>query len=169
MARKRMEAPVMLESWEAVDEALREIGCAQREIEAAEAEMQVAIENAKALAAEKCAPYKERIALLESRMTLFAETHREDLGNRKSKEMNHGMLGYRKSTRIILPRAAAKLAEIICKLKSKGMSDCVIQPAEKIDKEALKRYPPNDIVQAGAGLDIMDTFWYEVDREKVAD
>lgn len=169
MARKRVDAPVGLESWDAADEALREIGSAQRAIEKAEHRMQNAIDEAKEAAAAESAPYRERIAELESRLSVFAEVHRDELGNRKSRELNYGTLGYRKSTRLILPRAAAKMAELIKKLRSSGMGDCIIRPAERIDKEALKKYPPNDIIAVGAGLDVQDTFWYEVDREKIAE
>lgn len=167
MARKRVDAPVGLDNWEAADDALREIGNAQRLIEAAEHSMQDAIDAAKERAAVETAPYRQRIAELESRLSVFAETHRDDLGSRKSREMNYGTLGYRKSTRLILPRAAAKVAQIIEKLRANGMGDCIIKPAEKIDKDALKKYPPNDIIEVGAGLDVQDTFWYEVDREKL--
>lgn len=167
MARKRVDAPVGLDNWEAADDALREIGSAQRAIEAAEHRMQETIDAAKERAASESAPYRERIAELEGRLNVFAEMHRDDMGAKKSRDMNYGMLGFRKSTKVVLPRGAAKVAEIIRKLREKGMGDCIVKPAEKIDKDALKKYPPNDIVAVGAGLDVQDTFWYEVDREKL--
>lgn len=168
MARKKVEAPKPFESWEQADEALRQIGEAQRAIEAEEHKMQETIDLAKEAAAAASLPYRELIRGLEPRLNAFCDLNREQMGARKSKELNYGILGYRKSTRVVLPRGAAKIAAIVAKLRSLGMSDCIVTPPPKIDKEALKKYPPNDIVAVGANLDVQDTFWYEVKREEIA-
>ena len=47
------------------------------------------------------------------------------------------------------------------------MSDCVKQAEPKIDKGILGKYPPADIIAVGAGVKVLDTFWYEPDREKL--
>lgn len=167
MARMKVEAPRPFESWEQADEALRQIGDAQRAIEAEEHRMQEAIDQAKEAAAAASLPYQELIRSLEPRLSAFAETNRDQMGARKSRELNYGSLGFRKSTRVTLPRGAAKIAEIIARLKGRGMNDCIVTPPAKIDKDALKKYPANDIVEVGAGLDVQDIFWYEVKREEL--
>jgi phage host-nuclease inhibitor protein Gam len=169
MARQKIEAPRPFASWEEADEALRQIGEAQRAIEAAEHTMQEAIDLAKEAAAAASLPYRELIRSLEPRLNVFCDLRREDMGARKSIELNYGVLGYRKSTKVVLPRGAAKVAEIINKLRGRGMTDCIITPAARIDKDALKKYPPNDIIDVGASLDVQDTFWYEVKREELAE
>ena len=60
-----------------------------------------------------------------------------------------------------------KLAEIIQLLRSKGMDDCVKTPAPSVDKDALRKYPTQDIVAVGASIEVDDVFWYEPDREKL--
>lgn len=167
MKRVKVEAPKPYATWDEADEALRQIGEAQRAIEAEEHRMQEEIDLAKEKAAAASLPYRTLIGDLEQRLAAFAELNREGLGSRKSREMNYGMLGYRKSTKVVLPRGAAKVLEIIKKLRARGMGDCIITPAEKIDKDALKKYPPNDIVDIGASLDVQDAFWYEVKREAI--
>lgn len=167
MKRKRIEQPTPYNSWDEADEGLRNISDAQRAIERAEHDMQEAIDRAKEAAAAATAPFRQLIAEEEKRLSAYVEANREDMGQRKSKELNYGTVGYRKSTKVILPRGAAKVAEIIEKLRSLKMGDCVVQPAAKIDKEALKKYPPNDVIAAGAGLDVQDIFWYEVKREEI--
>ncbi|MBU5442054.1 host-nuclease inhibitor Gam family protein [Paenibacillus sp. MSJ-34] len=169
MARVRIPDQPVLKNWDDVDLTLKEIGEILIDIEGIEALMNTKISDTK-LAAEMAAkPLKERLKLLEMQMKEFVEANRDDLGNKKTKEINFGKTGFRKSTKISLPRAAAKLAEVIRRIKEYGMTDCIIQPPEKVDKDNLKKYPQNDILKVGATLTVEDTFWYEVDREKLAD
>ncbi|MEF2968335.1 host-nuclease inhibitor Gam family protein [Paenibacillus sp. M1] len=169
MTRVRMPDAPALKSWDDVDLTLKEIGECQLAVERIEAEMNAKISDIKLSAEMEAKPHKERIKLLELQMKEFIDENRDDLGNRKTKEINFGRAGYRKSTKIGLPRAAAKLAEVIRRIKEFGMTDCIVQPPEKIDKDNLKKYPESDILKVGATLTIDDIFWYEVDREKLAD
>jgi phage host-nuclease inhibitor protein Gam len=167
MTRKRIDPPKLLGGWDEVDGALRRIGDLQREIELEEAAMQESIDKAKNDAADRAKPAKDEITKLEAQLSLFADLHRDDLGKKKSRELNHGVVGYRKSTKAVLPRGESKLLEIIRRLREKGMTDCIISPSPKIDKDALKKYPPNDVVEVGASLEVTDTFWYEVTRDEL--
>ena len=90
-----------------------------------------------------------------------------DMDGKKTKTLNFGAVGFRKSTKIKLPKAPTKLAEIIQLLRSKGMDDCVKTPAPSVDKDALRKYPTQDIVAVGASIEVDDVFWYEPDREKL--
>lgn len=164
MARKRVDTEA-LTSWNDVSGALAEIGGIERDIQGVEIQMQQKIDAAKAEAAEACRPLLERKARLETQIAAYADTNRDDLGDRKSKTLYFGTVGYRKSTKIILPRAAAKLAEIVIRLRARGMQDCIVTKPESVDKEALKKYPEKEILDVGATLDIKDAFWYEIDRE----
>lgn len=169
MARVRMPDTPALKNWEEVDLNLKEIGELQRNIEQFEADMNARIADIKLAAELEAKPHQERIKVLEAEIKDYTDQNRDDLGSKKTKEMGFGKLGFRKSTKVSLPSAKGKLEEIIRKLKNYGMKDCVIQPPEKIDKEALKKYPANDLVKVGASLKVDDVFWYEVDREKLAD
>lgn len=168
MARVRIEEP-KLKSWDDVDAALKQIGEHQRNITIIEAKMNDKINQAKVKAEDDAKGDKESIKSLEVQVKEFVESNREDLGNKKTKELNFGKVGYRKSTKISLPKAGNKLAEIIKKLKSFGMTDCIVTQPEKIDKDALKKYPANDVIKVGAGLKVDDVFWYEADEEKLAE
>lgn len=167
MARKKLEVPKPFASWEEADEALRQIGDAQRAIEAAEHRMQEHIDQAKEVAAAEALPYRTLISELEPRLNAFADLNREAMGARKSKELVYGIIGYRKSTKVVMPRAAAKVQEIVSKLRQRGMTDCIVTPPAKVDKDALRKYPPNDIVAVGASLNVEDVFWYETKREEL--
>lgn len=166
MARVRIQNEA-LDSWDGVNLCLAEIGECQREVEAIEALMQEAIDNAKLEAGIKAEPLRQRITALELQIKAFVDDHSDEMGGKKTRLLQFGQVGYRKSTKVLLPKAAAKVAEIIRSLKNKGMGDCVISPPEKIDKDALKKYPANDILGVGANLKVEDTFWYEIDRESL--
>ena len=168
MARKKVidELPEF-ESWDDVNQALGTIGDNQRMVESFEAEMQEKIDAAKAEAEAKSRLYLDGIKRLEIQIRAFAEAHRDDMDGKKTKTLNFGAVGFRKSTKIKLPKAPTKLAEIIQLLRSKGMDDCVKTPAPSVDKDALRKYPTQDIVAVGASIEVDDVFWYEPDREKL--
>lgn len=165
--RRRVQGVVPYKNWEEADEGLRVIGEAQREIEKINHAMQEKIDNAKEEAAAAAAPYQTVIKESEQRLKKFAEGATDDMDGKKSRELNYGFLGFRKSTKLTLPRGARLVAEIIAKLRKRGMTDCIITPPEKINKDALKKYPANDVIEVGAGLDVQDTFWYETKRDVV--
>ena len=168
MARTRVEdtAPAF-ESWDDVDQALATIGDNQRTIEGFEAHMQEAMDQAKAEADARARIFIEANKKLERQIMDFAEVHRDDMDGKKTKVLNFGSVGFRKSTRITLPKAPLKLAEIVKRLVARGMSDCIKLAEPKVDKDALKKYPAEDIISVGAGVKVEDTFWYEPDREKL--
>lgn len=169
MARVRIMDQSNLKNWEEVNLTLAEIGEKQRGIEEIETRLNAQIAELKLEASTQVAPMEARIKQLELQLKNFVDEHLEDLGKKKSKELTFGVLGYRKSTKAILPKAAAKIQEIIAALKARGMNDCVITQPDKIDKEALKKYPASDVLAVGVNLKVDDTFWYEIDQEKLTE
>jgi phage host-nuclease inhibitor protein Gam len=167
MARVRVLEKCELASWDDVNLTLAEIGEQQRAITEIETQMQKSIDDAKLAADMAADPHMKRIERLENQVKLFVEDHAHEMGGKKTMTLTFGQCGYRKSTKVTLPKAAAKIAEIIKALKARGMGDCVVAPPEKIDKEALKKHTASDIVAAGAGLKVEDIFWYEVDKAKL--
>ena len=113
MGRKRIEPIPALNNWDDVDIQLAEIGELERTVEAIEAYMQQEIDNAKLSADMEAAPYRKRIADLEAQIKQYVDDHADELGGKKSKVLTFGTVGYRKSTKVVLPRAAAKVKEII--------------------------------------------------------
>ncbi|MGE5494596.1 MAG: host-nuclease inhibitor Gam family protein [Burkholderiales bacterium] len=169
MARKRIMETCELRNWEDVDLYLAEISENERSISKIESDMQKGIDELKLAADIAAKSHKDRIAHLEGQISLFVDSHKEDLGGKKTKVLTFGQLGYRKSTSVKLPSDKEKLAAIIERLKSRGMHDCVVTPPEKVDKEKLKKYPEDVVSAVGATLKVKDVFWYEIAREKLAE
>lgn len=169
MARIRMPERCDLSSWDDVNLSLAEIGELQRSIEAIGADMQQTIDDAKLAAKIAIEPHQKRIAYLENQMKMFTNNHVVELGKKKTMFLSFGKLGFRRSTSVILPKDKNKLAEIVRKLKAHGMKDCLVPQPEKINKTKLKKYPETKIRAVGATYEDGDTFWFEVDKEKLED
>lgn len=163
MARKRVTEP-QLNSWEQVDECLKVMSDAENQISVIEAEMNAAIAEAKREAAEKAAQYKEAIKQNEGKIKEFTTARRNELKG-KSRQLTFGTVGFRQSTQLLLPQDTA---EVILKLRENGMADC-ITVRESINKDTVKTYPEEEILKIGGYLRRTDSFWYETDKDKLAE
>ena len=164
MGRKRMEEPA-LKSWEEVDSMLKQI----REAEIAVTDISTTAEklilDIKQQAEEDAQQYKDKIKQYELQVKEFTTVHRDEMLPAKSKEMTFGQVGFRMSTKVILPK---KVERVIAKLKKLGMGDCIITK-ETVDKDILKTYDEKTILEVGGTLKKSDAFWYETKQEKIAD
>lgn len=163
MARKRVTDP-QLKNWEEVDACLKAMGDAENELSVITAEMNAAIAQAKKEAEERAAQFKETIKQNEGKIREFTTVRKEDLKG-KSKQLTFGTVGFRQSTKLLLP---SDTAEVILKLRGNGMADC-INVKETINKDTVKSYPEEDILRIGGYLQKSDTFWYETDKDTLAE
>lgn len=163
MARIRMEEKFMLQSWEEVDAVLKEIAENEMEIEAITTDMNKEIHDIKEVAEDKSKKYQERIKVLSLYVQEFTERNRDEIKG-KTKVLNHGSVGFRQSTKVVL----SKVEQIIEKLKKFKMTDC-INVKETVNKDVLRKYPADDILKVGGSLKVEDVFWYETDREELED
>lgn len=163
MARKRMEEP-SLKSWEEVDSTLKRIREAEIEMGRITADMEKYILDIKQKAEEQASPYKDEVKKLELQVKEFVSLNKDELKG-KSREMTFGTVGFRMSTKLVLPKAADKFIKQLRKL---GMGDC-ITIKESVNKDILKTYDEKTILMVGASLKKEDTFWYETKQEELAD
>lgn len=162
MARKKVTEP-QLKSWEEVDQCLKTVSDAENEILKIEAEMNQGISKLKKQAEEAAKQHKEAIKANEGKIKEFTTIHKDELKG-KSKPLTFGTVGFRLSTKLLLP---SEINEVIAKLREHGMCDCIIVN-EKVDKEAVKKYAEKDILEVGGYLQKTDTFWYETDKDALA-
>ncbi|MDD3410305.1 MAG: host-nuclease inhibitor Gam family protein [Eubacteriales bacterium] len=168
MARRKIDG-TNLKDWNGVSESLAAIGSIDRQIETREIAMQQQIDAAKADAAKAVAPLLEEKARLETQIKLFVDAERDELGDKKSKTLYFGTVGYRKSTKIILPRIPEKLAEIVIRLRARSMDSCIISKPDAVNKDELRKYDEQTILDVGAKLEAKDAFWYEIDRDHLSE
>lgn len=166
MARKRVVEAPSLHSWEDVNDALRQIAEAQIALGEIQSDMQKQILGAQKVAEELSKPLNDNVAKLEREIKSFVTDHRDEMGKTKSMVLTFGEVGFRLSTSVSLPRAKEKLEEIIRRLKSRQMTDCIVVE-EKVSKEALKKYGEDTVNAVGATWKQSDVFGYEVNIAKL--
>lgn len=166
MARKRVVEAPSLHSWEDVNDALRQIAEAQIALGEIQSDMQKQILGAQKVAEEQSKPLNDNVAKLEREIKSFVTDHRDEMGKTKSMVLTFGEVGFRLSTSVSLPRAKEKLEEIIRRLKSRQMTDCIVVE-EKVSKEALRKYGEDTVNAVGATWKQSDVFGYEVNIAKL--
>lgn len=166
MARKRVVEAPSLHSWEDVNDALRQIAEAQIALGEIQSDMQKQILGAQKVAEEQSKPLNDNVAKLEREIKSFVTDHRDEMGKTKSVVLTFGEVGFRLSTSVSLPRAKEKLEEIIRRLKSRQMTDCIVVE-EKVSKEALMKYGEDTVNAVGATWKQSDVFGYEVNIAKL--
>lgn len=166
MARKRVVEAPSLHSWEDVNDALRQIAEAQIALGEIQSDMQKQILGAQKVAEEQSKPLNDNVAKLEREIKSFVTDHRDEMGKTKSMVLTFGEVGFRLSTSVSLHRAKEKLEEIIRRLKSRQMTDCIVVE-EKVSKEALKKYGEDTVNAVGATWKQSDVFGYEVNIAKL--
>lgn len=166
MARKRVVEAPSLHSWKDVNDALRQIAEAQIALGEIQSDMQKQILGAQKVAEEQSKPLNDNVAKLEREIKSFVTDHRDEMGKTKSVVLTFGEVGFRLSTSVSLPRAKEKLEEIIRRLKSRQMTDCIVVE-EKVSKEALKKYGEDTVNAVGATWKQSDVFGYEVNIAKL--
>ena len=166
MARKRVVEAPSLHSWEDVNDALRQIAEAQIALGEIQSDMQKQILGAQKVAEEQSKPLNDNVAKLEREIKSFVTDHRDEMGKTKSMVLTFGEVGFLLSTSVSLPRAKEKLEEIIRRLKSRQMTDCIVVE-EKVSKEALKKYGEDTVNAVGATWKQSDVFGYEVNIAKL--
>lgn len=166
MARKRVVEAPSLHSWEDVNDALRQIAEAQIALGEIQSDMQKQILGVQKVAEEQSKPLNDNVAKLEREIKSFVTDHRDEMGKTKSVVLTFGEVGFRLSTSVSLPRAKEKLEEIIRRLKSRQMTDCIVVE-EKVSKEALKKYGEDTVNAVGATWKQSDVFGYEVNIAKL--
>lgn len=162
MARKRMEESD-LKSWEDADLVLKRIRQNELALQGISAEAEKEILEIKERADQEGSPLKDEIKKLELQLKEFTTLNRDELRG-KSREMTFGTVGFRFSTKVMVPKAVDK---VIKQLKKLGMGDCVTIK-ESVNKDILKTYDEKTILSVGASLKKEDTFWYETKQEELA-
>ncbi len=148
------------------DAALAELGEIERALGGVENDMNEAIDTAKAVAEGTAAPLKERRKILESALGVFGESRKGELfKDKKSLELQFGVLGFRKSTKV-LTQSKTTLAMVLERLKEFGFQDA-ITTKESVNKETLRGWPEERLATVGMRRVVSDDFYLELKQEAV--
>lgn len=168
MARRKPKNLYPIKNLEHANLALAEIKELKRSLEKIEHDLNDKIDNAKAEAEAKAAPLKTRMEALENGLLAFAEFNKQEIfKGRRSIELMHGALGYRKSTEI-KPKPKYTWKMVLGKIKDLGLTDA-IRIKESVNKDTLRQWPNERLNLIGARRIEKDTFWYETKEEDLDD
>ena len=162
MARRKVTAAPVLSDWAAVDQALRDIRECQHALTELAVDRDRRLDSIKNEYAKTALPLQNRIKRLESDVKDYVDCHRAEMAG-KSRTLNFGTVGYRISSKLMLP--TGKVAEAIATLKVLGHTE-LIKTTETLDREALKRQPGDILQQVGAYIRTVDEFYYDVSSKE---
>ena len=152
----------------AANAAMAEIAGIKRSIAELENAMNTAIDRIKADAEVEAAPLQTRLASIEGGLLAFAEHNKDEIfKSRRSRELDFGTLGYRRSKEI-RPKPKTTWKIILGTIKQMGFT-MAIRSKETVNKEELHTWPDERLDVIGCRRVDKDTFWYEIDEEKIAE
>lgn len=166
--RVRSDKPVLrpVPNWEHADNFVRRIGELQQKIQAEEAKAKTKIDQAKSDLAKRVKSYQETIELYHRSLEAFATSHQGDFKKQKSRKLNFGILGWRKSTSISIKK---KTLDLIKQVLSKAKAAACIRIKESVDKEALAKLTDEQLASVGAQRKRKEVFFVEPDLTEAAD
>lgn len=151
-----------LQSWEDVDQALRQYGELTLEIEALEAEYTRRINQLREELEAKAGPLVQTRNQLAKEMEQFVR-HRWDELDGRSRQLTHGEVGLRRATSIVI----RKVADTLAALKERGLHHC-INVKETPNKDVMAQLTDEELKAVGARRKIEDVFWFDWNRESVS-
>jgi phage host-nuclease inhibitor protein Gam len=166
MARRKPKNLYPIKDLQAANQAMAEIKELKRGLERIEHELNDKIDRARAEAEANAAPLKTRMEALENGLLAFAEFNKDELfKDKRSVEVMHGALGYRKSSEV-RPQPKFTWKMVLGKLKSLGIAEA-IRTREDVNKDVLRQWPDERLELVGARRVRKDTFWYETREEDI--
>ncbi|KPL21780.1 MAG: hypothetical protein AMJ75_09345 [Phycisphaerae bacterium SM1_79] len=166
--RIKSEKPALIpiRDWQQADEIIKEISDYQIAIEKIEAIAKQKIDNTKKVLAEAVKGHQDIIKKYQESLEAFATAHRNDFKSQKSRKLNFGVLGWRKSTAI---KTAKNTLELIKLKLSKTCQRVCIRIKESVDKDALARLTDEQLAGIKARREEKDVFFVEPLSQKAAD
>lgn len=152
----------------AADEALRELAGIERSLAAIEADMNQELEDIRATAALKTAPFAERQEELNQALKAFTVLKSAEIfdGDKKSRDLNHGTIGFRLSTSVkLMPKVTWGM--VMAKCKELALLDG-IRVKEEPNKELMREtWPAERLALVGVKRDSENKFFYETRQEEL--
>lgn len=155
-----------LQDWGEVDNAIRQIGELQIQIEAAEGKLTERTNELKAVTKAETAPLQAQQKLLTTLVEGYCYENKAAFAEKRSKELTFGSIGFRISHKMPWPRAAKKLQDLLASLKNLGLSDC-IRREEVVDKDKVEELDASTLAKLGLKKETVDSFRIEPNIERI--
>jgi len=153
------QAVIPIAGWDDADNILRRIGELQGEIGSLEKKASEEINKLKADLMGGTSRLTERIDLFTRSLESFAAKCPDDFGKNKSRQLNFGIIGWRKSPAAV--SITKKTLELIKKCLPKSVAAACIRTKESVDKESLAKLTEEQLDSVGARRESRDVFFVE--------
>ena len=111
---------------------------------------------------------KNEAGFLRQEIENFCDANKAEFAVKRSKELVFGVIGYRVSKSVALPRSKDKLAKLIASIKKFGLGKECISYEEKPNKEAIVELDDSSLVKLGLKRVVKDNFRIEPKLESLA-
>ncbi|WP_334086995.1 host-nuclease inhibitor Gam family protein [Helicobacter typhlonius] len=149
-----------IQDYESVDKALKRLCELEVKITHIEGEVTLACNKIKEEYKPQVESLNNEANFIRAEIESFCESHKADFADKRSKELVFGIIGYRLSKSVSLPRVKAKVESLIAAIKSFGLRDCLIYE-EKPNKEAIAELDEGSLVKLGLKRVVKDNFRIE--------
>jgi len=166
--RLKSDKPALIEikDWAAADVIIRRIYQYQCVIDEASQKATKNINEIKDSLTRSVNFEQEKIRQLTISLEAFALAHKADFGKDRSRKLNFGLLGWRKSTSVVIKKTT--LEKIKAGFAKAKAAMCIITK-ETVSKEALAKLTDEDLASVGARREVKDDFFVEPDLPEAVD
>jgi len=159
-------ALVPINDWASADATIERICYYQRDVDEANRKANDDINKIKDELVKSVKFPQEKIQQITVSLEAFALAHKADFGKDRSKKLNFGLLGWRKSTSVVIKKTTLeKIKEVFAKAKA---AMCIITK-ETVSKEALAKLTDEELASVGARRKVKDDFFVEPDLPEAVD
>lgn len=151
--------PLPIDDWQHADDFLRQIGDIDLEIANAQAQAKEVIDATNKELADTIKPMQGKIKHLTESLQAFAVNYKDEFKKVRSRTLNFGVLGWRRSTSIRIKKD--QTLELIKKLFSRARAKALITVKESPDKNALAKLKDEDLAGIEARRVVKDEFFVE--------
>lgn len=165
MAKKSVKTPLVLKTWDEVDNALRDLGEVTRTLSDLENEQTRKITETQEQYKNVAALIFERKTRLEADIEAFVKENRAQMDG-KSRKLTFGTVCFRAFPSLSVPKGATQ--RVIDACKALGLTDC-INSKETLLKDVLKRKGEDILKQLGVSIKAPEKFHIDILEQTLVD
>ncbi len=163
---KSREQLIPVENWKHADVLVKRMGDLQQQIDGAQAAAKEKANKAKAELADKVEGPNAEIKRITKSLESFCAARKKEFGDRRSRKLNFGIVGWRRSTSISCKKTTAdRIREVFSKAKAATLLHVKTTP----DKEALAKLDDEQLVAVDAKRRVKNEFYVEPGQTEAAD
>jgi phage host-nuclease inhibitor protein Gam len=157
---------IVITDWGHADELVLRTGQFQGDIQQAELVAKTKIDGIKKDLVSRIETAQDGIDICIRSLEAFATNHPDDFGKLRSRKLNFGVLGWRKSSFVITCKETlSRIKELFSPSKIKQ----VVRVKESIDKEAMAKLTEDELASVSAQREEKDIFFVEPNKVEAAD